>query len=330
MSRAPQTTTASARSRTVRLPAALHLEGGGELPQAEARATFYGNLDGRLHLICHAFSSSSTVHEWWPQILETIDLSRDGVVALNALGSCHGSTGPESIEPRTGRPYHAAFPMVTSGDQAQFLLLALEAMGIREVETVIGCSFGGQLALKLLETRPDFAKRYVIGAASELPQLSKLINNLGIKIIKDGDYGVAALEQARMLLRFHCASIDGIEMLNAKLLELSSCAGNYFEAESRLFAGHFSPHSYVRLMHAMNQFSFAPSRLAGKLRSDQEIRLLALKDDYFSPAAGIELMARELSTCGAVVSCDLIDTSFGHESWLIDADLYCQRVKPYV
>ena len=34
------------------------------------------------------------------------------VVCANVLGSCYGSTGPQSIDPRTGAPYGNTFPQV--------------------------------------------------------------------------------------------------------------------------------------------------------------------------------------------------------------------------
>jgi homoserine O-acetyltransferase len=38
------------------------------------------------------------------------------IVGVNNLGGCHGSTGPISINPATGKPWGADFPMVTVED----------------------------------------------------------------------------------------------------------------------------------------------------------------------------------------------------------------------
>jgi len=45
-----------------------------------------------------------------------IDTTRFFVIGVNNLGGCHGSTGPASIDTRTGKHYGASFPVVTVED----------------------------------------------------------------------------------------------------------------------------------------------------------------------------------------------------------------------
>jgi hypothetical protein len=40
-----------------------------------------------------------------------VDTNRYFVLCANVLGGCQGSTGPMSIDPRTGRPYGITFPV---------------------------------------------------------------------------------------------------------------------------------------------------------------------------------------------------------------------------
>lgn len=42
------------------------------------------------------------------------DTSKYMVVCANVLGSCYGSTGPQSIDPKTGLQYGNTFPQVTT------------------------------------------------------------------------------------------------------------------------------------------------------------------------------------------------------------------------
>jgi len=89
----------------------------------------YGRLneDGsNAILICHALTGNAHagsfyhddgtldgVEGWWDPLIgpgRALDTDRYFVVCSNLLGSCYGSTGPTSIDPRTGRPYGPRFP----------------------------------------------------------------------------------------------------------------------------------------------------------------------------------------------------------------------------
>ena len=67
-------------------------------------------------LICHALSGDSHVarHDadddpgWWDIVVgpgKPIDTDRYFVICPNILGGCRGTTGPNSVNPATGRPY---------------------------------------------------------------------------------------------------------------------------------------------------------------------------------------------------------------------------------
>ena len=62
----------------------------------------------------HAASSPADPRPgWWESMIgdgKPIDTSRFFVVCVNSLGSPFGSSGPASIDPRTGRPYGLGFP----------------------------------------------------------------------------------------------------------------------------------------------------------------------------------------------------------------------------
>ncbi len=56
---------------------------------------------------------------WWDNMVgpgKPLDTDRFFVIGVNNLGSCFGSTGPMHANPATGKPYGAAFPVVTVED----------------------------------------------------------------------------------------------------------------------------------------------------------------------------------------------------------------------
>ncbi|HUQ17644.1 MAG TPA: hypothetical protein VM070_07645, partial [Candidatus Saccharimonadales bacterium] len=135
------------RSRFLDLSAPLPLDSGGELSGVRIAYETYGTLTparDNVILVCHALSGDAhaagwsddpnaptTVDGvgaaergksglgWWDGMIgpgKAFDTDRYHVVCSNLIGSCRGSTGPASIDPSTGKPYGATFPVLTVGD----------------------------------------------------------------------------------------------------------------------------------------------------------------------------------------------------------------------
>ena len=75
---------------------------------------------------------------------------------MNSLGQLpYGSTGPASIDPRTGKRYGLAFPVLTIEDIATTAHEALRAIGLTRLRAVVGPSLGGMSALAYAILFPD-------------------------------------------------------------------------------------------------------------------------------------------------------------------------------
>ena len=134
--------------------APFELSGGSILPEFELAYEVYGEMNedrDNVVLLFHALSGSQHAsgenrdpdkelgplwnkecHSgWWDAFIGpglAVDTNRFCVVCVNYLGGCYGSTGPGSIDPRTGRPYGASFPPVATAIEVSHLqhLLILE------------------------------------------------------------------------------------------------------------------------------------------------------------------------------------------------------------
>src|SRR5476649_348448 len=131
----PQDSVGLVTPQTAHFSEPLALACGRSLPAYDLIYETYGQLNAARSnavLICHALSGHHhaagyhSVDErkpgWWDSCIgpgKPIDTNKFFVVSLNNLGGCNGSTGPSSIDPDTGKPFGAHFPVLTVEDWVQ-------------------------------------------------------------------------------------------------------------------------------------------------------------------------------------------------------------------
>src|SRR6185436_8137256 len=108
-------------------PITLAYETYGKLNEDKSNAILvFHALTGDAHAAC--FHAGDTKPGWWDAMIgpgKAFDTNKYFVICANVLGGCKGSTGPSSINPKTGKPYGLSFPVVTLPDMtaAQQLLV---------------------------------------------------------------------------------------------------------------------------------------------------------------------------------------------------------------
>ncbi len=142
----------------------LKLKGGAALPAYDIAYETYGELNAARSnavLVCHALNASHHVAGyyaedkanigWWDNLVgpgKPLDTNRFFVVGSNYIGSCFGSTGPASINPASGKPWGADFPVVTVEDWVEAQRHLADHLGIERFAAVIGGSLGAMQALQ--------------------------------------------------------------------------------------------------------------------------------------------------------------------------------------
>src|SRR5205085_2128224 len=149
--------------RVARLTQPLALKGGTVIDEYDLAYETYGTLNAERSnavLICHALNASHHVAGWyagdpnnvgwWDNMIgpgKPVDTNRFFVVGVNNLGGCHGSTGPASVNPKTGKPWGSSFPFVTVEDWVTVQSQLADRLGIECWAAVMGGSLGGMQAL---------------------------------------------------------------------------------------------------------------------------------------------------------------------------------------
>ena len=130
-------------------------------------------------LITHALTGSSHAHDaerphdtkvaWWNPLIgpgRFFDTSRYFVICSSILGGCYGSSGPSSLDPRTGQPYGMRFPVITIRDMVDAQRKLIEHLGVRRIAMVAGGSIGGQQALEWAVSYPELVEKAIVVTAT--------------------------------------------------------------------------------------------------------------------------------------------------------------------
>ena len=360
---------------TIQFNEPLHLTSGQVLPQYELAVETYGELNAARSnavLICHALNASHHVAGvyaenprdigWWDNMVgpgKAVDTDRYFVIGVNNIGSCFGSTGPASINPATGKPWGAAFPVLTVEDWVKAQARLADHFGIECFAAVMGGSLGGMQALSWSITCPERLRHCVVIAST--PRLSA--QNIGFNevarrsIISDpdfhgGDYyehgvvPVHGLSVARMIGHITYLSDEAMASRFGRQQRAAEQGAEFrygydveFEVESYLryqgekFSTYFDANTYLLITRALDYFD--PSRshggdLAQALKPTKaDFLLVSFTTDWrFSPERSREIVRSLLKNKSAVTYAE-IDAPHGHDAFLLDDLRYHAVVQGY-
>lgn len=352
----------------------LHLRSGGVLPAYDLVYETYGTLNAAKSnaiLVCHALSGHHHIAGhyadapnnigWWDNIVgpgRPLDTDRYFIVGLNNLGGCHGSTGPSSINPATGKRWGADFPIVAVSDWVEAQARLADLLGIDAWAAVIGGSLGGMQALRWTISQPERVRHaIIIASAPKLTAQNIAFNDVARQaILTDPDFHgghyyehntrpTRGLRLARMLGHITYLSDDQMGEKFGRELRNGSFSFDYdveFEVESYLryqgdkFAGYFDANTYLLMTKALDYFD--PARLdngdlvraMGRSHPDTGFLIASFTTDWrFSPARSKEIVAALLAN-GRNVSYAEIDLNFGHDSFLMEDAHYHGIVDAYL
>ncbi len=331
----------------------------------------YGTLNAdrsNAILVCHALNASHHVagyYEenpgdvgWWDNMIgpgKPVDTNRFFVIGVNNLGSCFGSTGPKTLNPATGQPWGADFPLVTVEDWVDAQARLADHFGIERFAAVMGGSLGGMQALQWSIRYPErLAHCVVIASTPKLSAQNIAFNDVARQaIVTDpdfhgGDYyrhGVVprrGLRLARMIGHITYLSGDDMSEKFGRALRSGEYRFGYgveFEVESYLryqgdkFSDYFDANTYLLITKALDYFD--PARHTGgdltaalKPATAQFLMVSFSTDWRFAPERTRE-MVRSLLQNRRNVTYAEIDAPHGHDAFLLADARYHAAVRAY-
>ncbi len=312
------------------------LQSGQKLEKTEIAYSIYGDRDNpRKILFFHALSASSKLHEWWTHFQLDELAARYALICFNCLSSCHGTTGPESINPSTSQRYGIEFPTVSISDMVDLTMIGLQELGISRLDHVFGASLGGMQALDMYLRYPGFAAHFISACGTPLPLWTRYYNLLQVRMLREAtDAGLERekinqrLSYARALMRLSCTTEEALIGLNEKKVSASPSdnpAFQYLLSDSLKYPTRFSADSHIRIMDAMANFNLPAAHVS---TASSRLSLIGIQGDDFAPARDVEHFCQVLSAQGHTVKYDLFETEYGHESWIIDGKRFYEFISP--
>jgi homoserine O-acetyltransferase len=348
---------ALAHAQQVRFDRPLKLKLGGELPGVTVVYETYGTLNANKDnavLICHALSGDSHVarHDesdlpgWWDIVVgpgKPIDTNRYFVICPNILGGCRGTTGPNHLNPATGKRYASDFPQITIEDTVDVQRMLIEHLGIERLLAVVGGSMGGHQAMTWATRYPsEVAGCIAIATSPRLTSQAIAFDVVGRNaIMHDPHYHHGhyydrphrpdvGLALARMLAHITYLSR---EAMTAKFdpsrlrprdvatdFEKKFSVGAYLAYQGNKFVERFDANSYVLLSMMLDLFDMGdtPEVLRRSVcRSTCRWLVMSFTSDWLFPPYQSREIVDALLSCGRRVSYCNVPSPSGHDAFLL-------------
>jgi homoserine O-acetyltransferase len=342
-------------------PNEMPLDSGETLGPITLAYETYGQLDAARRnaiLICHALSGTAHVagyHSpddkkagWWDGMVgpgKAFDTSRYFVICPNCIGGCSGSTGPSSVNPRTGERYARDFPVVTMADMVRAQKGLIDHLGIRELLTVVGGSLGGMQVLEWAAMYPDAIHTALpIATTARLTAQGIAFNVVGRQAIlddpnyRDGNYydgppPRTGLAIARMLGHITYLSDESMRDKFGRQLrnrddysydfDVDFEIESYLQYQGRAFTERFDANSYLYITRACDYFDLAAkygSVQAALARTEAHFLVIAFASDWlYPPYQAKEIVSALRANRLHFAYCE-IPSTYGHDAFLLEKD----------
>ena len=361
----------AAKPQSIHFDTPLPLRSGAAIDSYDLVYETYGTLNAAKSnavLVCHALNASHHVAGfyadnpndigWWDNMIgpgKPLDTNRFFVIGVNNLGGCFGSTGPASINPRTGQPYGASFPVVTVEDWVTAQTRLAERLGIGRFAAVMGGSLGAMQALQWSISYPDrIGHAIVVAAAPKLSAQNIAFNEVARRAITtDPDFHGGnyyehnvipkrGLRLARMIGHITYLSDDAMMEKFGRSLRTGNIGYHFevdFEVESYLryqgdkFAEYFDANTYLLITRALDYFDpaqqYSGSLTKALAKTSAQFLVVSFTSDWrFSPQRSREIVKALLDNYLRVSYAE-IDAPHGHDAFLLDDPRYHGLVAAY-
>jgi homoserine O-acetyltransferase len=350
----------------------MPLDSGETLGPITLAYETYGRLNedrSNVILILHALSGDAhcagyhSDHDnkpgWWDDCIgpgKAFDTNRYFVICSNVIGGCQGSTGPSSINPRTGKPYGLSFPVITIGDMVRAQRHLIDHLRIDKLLALSGGSMGGMQVLQWAAGYPERVRAALPLAttARHSPMLIAL-DEVGRQAIyadpnwNRGDYYAqarpnAGLALARMIGHITYLSEESMHQKFGRRLQVRERFGydfdtdfaveGYLRFKGQKFTERFDANSYLYVTKALDYFDLCNEHkdLAEAFVNSARIMYLVVSftSDWLYPTYHSKELVAALTAVGADVTYCNLQSTWGHDAFLLEVQTMTRLISDFL
>lgn len=323
------------------------LELGGHIDNLTVAYHTFGTLNAEgdnAVWVCHALTANSDVADWWPGTVEKgrfLDPEINFTICANIIGSCYGTTGPLSVNPATGKPYYRAFPLYTMRDIVRAHILLADHLGIKRFKAIVGSSVGGFQAIEWVVMEPERFGRLVLCAtdAEASPWTIAMDETQRMAITADPTYyedrpdgGANGLAAARAIGLLSYRGGKGYNITQRDPDDsYTPChrAQTYQQYQGEKLVKRFDAYSYMAILQSFDTHNVGRGRggiEAALATISIPTMVVGLTTDIIFTPEEMKLLSRRIP--GAIYR--EIDSPFGHDGFLVEADQLNNILNPFI
>jgi homoserine O-acetyltransferase/O-succinyltransferase len=309
----PADANAAVRDAVLDLPRPWRLHYGDDLVEPRIAYRLTGPERAPVIAVLGGISAHRIVEGregWWPDLVgpdHGIDTREYRVLGIDYLGGRGGSSAPEA---------GAAFPPLSSFDQANAIERIVNHLGIERLHAIVGASYGGMVALCFAERHAALVERIVVLSAADKSQvLSTAWRSVQRQIVREaiarGD-GPSGLKLARALamatyrsavefeLRFGGAPVRLKDRFRFPIED-------YLFARGDDYVQKYRAETFLALSESIDLHSVDATRVR------TPATLIAVREDQLVPFADMQGLAARLNGPRQLIE---INSIFGHDAFL--------------
>ena len=336
----------------------IKLDSGEVLENVTVAYETYGELNkekSNAILICHALTGDAHAagwHKgdkkagWWEIVIgpgKALDSEKYFIICSNVLGGCKGTTGPSSINPKTGKPYGLDFPVITIGDMVKVQKKLVEHFKIDQLNTIIGGSMGGMQVLEWMVRHPKMMKKAIPIATAAMSSPQQIaFNEVGRQsIFSDPDWNNGnyyetgkipenGLSLARMIAHITYLSDESMDIKFGRDLQdkdeisydftIDFQVESYLKHQGETFVKRFDANSYLFITKAVDLFDLSvnDSLIDGFKCVESKVNVISVDSDWLYPTEQSTEIVTALNANNIETSFSEIKSNYGHDAFLIE------------
>ena len=318
----------------------INLDSGEVLEEVSVAYETYGELNkekSNAILVCHALTGDAHAagwHEgdkkpgWWEIVIgpgKALDTEKYFIICSNVLGGCKGTTGPSSINPKTGKEYGLEFPVITIADMVKVQKKLVDSFGITQLVAVIGGSMGGMQVLEWMVSYPKMMKKAVPIATSAMSSPQQIaFNAVGRQSIfsdpnwNGGNYYITYLSDESMDIKFGRGLQDKDEISYDFSVDFQ--VESYLKYQGESFVKRFDANSYLYITKAVDLFDLSvnDSLIDGFKDVRAKVEVISVDSDWLYPTEQSTDIVTALNANEVEVSFSEIKSNYGHDAFLLE------------